>query len=97
MTTVKTEIKSVEGKEPNMSQVNAMKPAIKGSMHSEMQKDVIPISVDAKDSQSTAQLQLNSSMCDDREDSFCEKNSIAEFEMLEKECFQDETAPAQDL
>ena len=28
-------------------------------------------------------------MCDDREDSFCEKNSIAEFEMLEKECFGD--------
>ena len=36
-------------------------------------------------------------MCDDREDSFCEKNSIAEFEMLEKECFQDETAPTQNL
>ena len=54
MTTVKTEIKSVEGKEPSMSQVKAMNPAIKGSMHSEMQKDVIPISVEA--SQTTAQL-----------------------------------------
>lgn len=41
-------------------------------------------------SNATPQIQMESSMCDDREDSFCEKNSIAEFEMLEKECFQDE-------
>ena len=31
--------------------------------------------------------ELENSMYDDREDSFVEKNSIAEFEMLEKECF----------
>jgi len=37
-------------------------------------------------------VRLESSMCDEREDSFIEKNSIAEFEMLEKECFQDEAA-----
>lgn len=29
-------------------------------------------------------------MCDEREDSFIEKNSIAEFEMLEQACFQEE-------
>ena len=35
-------------------------------------------------------------MCDDREDSFCEKNSIAEFEMLEKECFEDDQQVAEE-
>ena len=34
-----------------------------------------------------AQGQLETSMYDDREDSLIEKNSIAEFEQLEKECF----------
>ena len=29
----------------------------------------------------------------DEDDSFYDKNSIAEFEMLEKECFQEEGAP----
>jgi len=38
----------------------------------------------------TPEVQLTSSNCDDREDSFCDKNSIAEFEMLEMECFKDD-------
>ena len=36
-------------------------------------------------------MQLESSMCDeDRDESFIDKNSIAEFEMLEKECINEE-------
>ena len=58
-------------------------------MKSEEPKDVAFSGADAASSQ-TPQIQMESSMCDEREDSFCEKNSIAEFEMLEKECFEDD-------
>jgi hypothetical protein len=48
----------------------------------------VPISTDGASNQ-TPFVQLES-FIDDREDSFAEKNSIAEFEMLEKECFKEE-------
>lgn len=34
-------------------------------------------------------------MCEDQEDSFMDKNSIAEFELLEKECFTEDTSHTQ--
>ena len=74
-------------------------PNVENSVQNGQPKEAA-VAMSAKaESQSSAQtphVQLESSMCDERDDdSFCEKNSITEFEMLEKECFQDDT-PQQD-
>ena len=34
---------------------------------------------------------MESSICEDNNESFADKNSIAEFELLEKECFSEAT------
>lgn len=85
-----TDIKSAAEKEPTANQAQTTVPPEVGeinkrSVESEVPKQNIPISTVT----STAPLQMESSMCDDQEDSFMDKNSIAEFELLEKECFSD--------
>jgi len=57
-------------------------------MHSDVPNEIVQVSTDGASNQ-TPFIQLESSI-DDREDSFAEKNSIAEFEMLEKECFKND-------
>ena len=63
----------------------------RGSIVSELPTENLPISTVT----SMGGLQMESSMCEDQEDSFMDKNSIAEFELLEKECFTEDTAHTQ--
>lgn len=99
-TSTKQELKSTEGKDPSPAILplviaEAGPPSAQTENNAVVKKpretvSAIIVLSDSASSTQTPHIQLESSMCDDPEDSFCEKNSIAEFEMLEKECFQDE-------
>ena len=79
--------KSVETKEPTgLKQMQSQDLQVWSQPVSEKPKENMPI-VNESPSQGTKDNGLENSMYDDQESSFVEKNSIAEFEMLEKECF----------
>jgi len=83
------ENKSVETKEPKQNVQKAptndlVRSAVASSEQVKAAGQVLS-SDDGGPAQSA--LQLDCSMYDERNDSFIDKNSIAEFEMLEKECF----------
>ena len=85
----------METKEPQPGTAPAKHDELKmwAQCTSDQPKDTAPMVSDRVSSsqgmlnKDNAQGQLETSMYDDREDSLIEKNSIAEFEQLEKECF----------
>lgn len=91
-------LKSMETKEPQSNKGSVRNEDLKmwGQSTSDQPRDSPPIVSDRVSSQGMLNRDSapanESSMYDEREDSIIEKNSIAEFEQLEKECFQEEAA-----